>query len=268
MAAPFAQSVVCPILIGRAPNLQALDQLIEQVRGGRGETVLIAGEAGIGKSRLVAETKTRARAQPNTLILQGHCFEPDRALPYAPVLDLLRVHLAARPPHDIACDLGSTAPELVKLLPELATRLPDLAPSPPLEPEQEKRRLFEALTQFFMRLAAPDRVQHPERRGAESKDAPRLVIIEDLHWSDDTSLEFLLSFARRIASLPILLLLTYRDDEVHPSLSHFLAGLDRERLATELALTRLSRAEVDAMIQVIFDLGDPSTRNSWNRFMS
>jgi DNA-binding CsgD family transcriptional regulator len=85
------------------------------------------------------------------------------------------------------------------------------------------------------------------------------MVIEDLHWSDDTSLEFLLALAHRLAAHPILLCLTYRNDEAHDaehrSLSHFLAELNRERLASEQVLKRLTRAEVDALIQAIFELG-------------
>ncbi len=243
MAASLDKSVVCPVLIGRTPYLETLNQLLEQVGSGRGLTILIAGEAGIGKSRLMAEMKTRA-AQGDYLILQGNCFEPDRFLPYAPLLDALRTLFAACSPTEILYHIGSFAPELVKLLPELTTLLPDLTLSPALEPEQEKRRLFLALIQFFTHLAARQ---------------PTLVIIEDLHWSDDTSLEFLLYLARRIAAQPILLLLTYRSDDAqeHPALSHFLAEVDRERLASEWVLPRLSSVEVDTMIQTIFELGRP-----------
>jgi predicted ATPase len=110
---------------------------------------------------------------------------------------LLRTLFAAHFPAEISHFLDSTAPELIKLLPELTMLLPDLAPSSPLEPEQEKRRLFQALQQFFMRLTA---------LGRADRRPPLLLIIEDLHWSDDTSLEFLLYLARQITTQPILLL--------------------------------------------------------------
>ncbi len=235
--------VVCPVLIGRTAQLEALKHLIEQVASGGDShhVALIAGEAGVGKSRLVAETKTRV-VQQGCLILQGNCFESDHALPYAPVLDLMRTLFVARTSAEISQFLDPTAPELIKLLPELTTLLPNSIPTPVLEPEQEKRRLFQALTQFFTRLA----VTHPV-----------LIIVEDLHWGDDSSLDFLLYLARRLASQPIFLLLTYRSDEIHPALSHFLAGLDRERLTAELALTRLESGEVEAMLRAIFELERP-----------
>ncbi|MDE3091815.1 MAG: hypothetical protein KGJ80_20775, partial [Chloroflexota bacterium] len=127
--------------------------------------------------------------------------------------------------------------------------IPDLVPAPSLEPEQGKRRLFQALARVFIRLVA---------LAADARQvSPLLVIVEDLHWSDDTSLEFLLFLARQIAAQPILLLLTYRSDQVHPGLDHFLGSLDRERLAVEFSLPPLSIEEVDAMLRAIFELQRP-----------
>jgi DNA-binding CsgD family transcriptional regulator len=226
--------VICPVLIGRAAQLDALDRAVEQVRGGAGRTILVTGEAGIGKSRLVAEAKARL-VRSGCVILEGHCFEQDRALPYAPLLDLLHAHLARCSSEELAHVLGFAASELVKLLPELGAMLPGLAPSPALEPEQEKRHLFHALAHFLVGLA-----------GAR----PVLMIVEDLHWSDETSLDFLLYLARRLAGQPFLLLLTYRSDELHPSLRHVLAELDRERLATEIWLAPLTVDETETMLRV------------------
>lgn len=78
------------------------------------------------------------------------------------------------------------------------------------------------------------------------------MIVEDLHWSDDASLDVLLHLARMAATEPILLMLTYRGDEVQPGLAHLLAELDRNRLAAELRLDRLAPADVDAMVRAIF----------------
>jgi DNA-binding CsgD family transcriptional regulator len=80
------------------------------------------------------------------------------------------------------------------------------------------------------------------------------LIVEDVHWSDDTSLEFLHYLARRCATQPLLVLLTYRSDEIRPSLSHWLAHLDRERLVQEITLAPLTRSDMSAMLHAIFDL--------------
>ena len=241
MPVRFDQSVVCPVVVGREDLLAALGHMLEQARGGQGQVALITGEAGIGKSRLLAEAK--ARAVPLGLqIVEGHCYENDAALPYAPLLDLLRGFCATHSSDELTRSLSFTALELVKLLPELATRLPDLAPTPALEPAQEKHRLFESLTQFLLRLAAL---------------SPFVIVVEDLQWSDVTSLDFLLHLARRVTSQPMLLWLTCRSDETNAGLTHFLAELDRERLATALRPQPLSIAETEAMLRAIFELARP-----------
>ncbi|HKD74365.1 MAG TPA: hypothetical protein VKB76_02675, partial [Ktedonobacterales bacterium] len=84
-----------------------------------------------------------------------------------------------------------------------------------------------------------------------------VLVIEDMHWCDDISLEFLFFFARRITTQPILLLLTLRSDEISSSLSHFIAALERVRLATEIELDRLTAGEVDAMLSAMFAARHP-----------
>jgi len=238
MAAPFQKPVVCPVLIDRVNDLAALHVLIDQAKSGRGQVVLLSGEAGIGKSRLVAETKASAAAQ-DFLQLQGNCFQPDISSPYAPLLDLLRSSAARQLAAAVTSELAPFARELHQLLPDVVPLLPDRIPMSSSDPEQEKHRLFAALTQFFT---------------SQATKQPVLLIIEDIHWSDDASLEFLHYLARRCSAHPLLLLLTYRSDEVRPSLRHFLAQLDRERLVQEIPLGHLTRSGVEAMLRAIFAL--------------
>lgn len=233
--------IVCPVLIGRAPQLATLERLIVEVRQSCGQVVLIAGEAGIGKSRLVREAQVRAIDQGFS-VLQGRCFEPDRVLPFAPLLDLLRDILSTPFATALATALRPAGTDLVRLFPELIEILPHAAPESPSEPGQEKRHLFQALTQVLQSVAAHQ---------------PLLLVIEDMHWSDEASMEFLLFLARRVISQPILLLLTCRSEEMHRSLAHFLAELDRERHSAEITLSRLTKDEVGALIRAIFHLSHP-----------
>ena len=245
--------IICPTLVGRANQLTTLHLLVEQAKQGEGHVVLISGEAGIGKSRLVAEAKTYAMAQ-GFLLLQGNCFPTDLTYPYAPLLDLLRSLFASHVAATLATELESLVHNIFPLLPEL---VPDQTiPLPPLEPEQEKRRLFAVLASFFIHLSAP---------------SPILLVIEDVHWSDSTSLDFLHYLlsrtARRTVSHPlisptaaagranqtILLLVTYRHDEMRSELRSWLAQLNRERLAQEIQLAPLSRSDVDTMLSAIFE---------------
>lgn len=232
MSIPLNKPVICPILIGRPSELTTLHTLIARAGSAPGLIVLISGEAGIGKSRLVAEAQTYGKEQ-HFLLLQGNCFPTDRTYPYAPVLDLLRSSPAKELLTTYAANLETRARDLAHL--DIVP--PPAATTPPLEPEQEKRRLFVALTHFFTDLAAQQ---------------PVLLTIEDIHWSDETSLEFLHYLARHCANLPLLILATYRSDEVHSSLKHWLAQLDRERLNQEIMLQGLTHVQIEAMLHAIF----------------
>jgi predicted ATPase/DNA-binding CsgD family transcriptional regulator len=234
-------SVLCPVMIGRTEVLATLRSLTDTVKNGNGSVVLVSGEAGIGKSRLVAEVTTYAAAQ-GFLLVQGRCFPTDLSCPYAPLLDLLHFCVTSHIAAPAAPEVEALAQVFLPVLPEmsqvLAARAPS-APLPPLDGEPEKRRRFETLAHFLTHQA----LAHP-----------LLLVVEDLHWSDDASLEFLHYLARRCSAHSLLLVLTYRSDEVHPGLGHLLAQLDRERLAQEYSLDHLTQKEVQAMLQAIFAL--------------
>ncbi len=240
MAIPFLQQIVCPILIGRAPQLDALRQLVDAASGGHGQTVLISGEAGVGKSCLVAEARAYAAGR-NVLLLQGACFPQDAACPYAPLLDLLRARFAGEASQTIVADVGPFARDLAVLLPDLVPFPVHVAPLV-LDPEQQRRRLFEALVHCLIRRVAPQ---------------PTVLIVEDLHWSDEGSLDFLLYLVRHAADQPLLLIGTDRSDELSPGLQRWLAGLDRARSTHQLSLAPLTRDEVALMLRAIFDLSRP-----------
>jgi len=232
------QPVVCSTLIGRTAEMTALQECIQQTASGQGGVVLLSGEAGIGKSRLVEELKRSASAQAFQL-LGGQCFPADRSCPYAPLLDLLRAFLAPLSSTEIATVMGSSARALFPLLPEHVQHLPEMASLSPLsslDPEQEKRRLFATLAEVFTNQAITQ---------------PVLLMVEDIHWSDESTLEFLLFFARKTAASRLLMLLTYRGDEVSQPLRSLLAQLDREHLRHEIALVRLTRANTETMLQTI-----------------
>ncbi len=222
-------------MIGRANDIAILQTLMDEAKNGKGQILLIAGEAGIGKSRLVSEAKTYAKQSMS--ILQGNCFESDQSYPYAPLLDQLHTFFSAHARKDLLESTDATSHELIKLLPELENGQQDISLTSENDPQQEKRRLFAALAKFFMHQATKQ---------------PLLLIIEDLHWCDDSSLEFLMYLARRSTSQPMLMIFTYRNLEAHLSLVHWLAQLERERLAQELTLAKLTQNDVEAMLNAIF----------------
>src|SRR6266446_7664454 len=110
--------VVTPALVGRAGQLAILQRLVEHAKRAEGHVALVSGEAGIGKSRLVAETKTYAETQ-GFLVLQGNCFPTDITYPYAPLLDLLRTLFASHTAATFDTNLEILARDIFPLLPEL-----------------------------------------------------------------------------------------------------------------------------------------------------
>lgn len=225
MTPPFDTPLVCPVLVGRSAHVQVIRRLAGQTQAGSGRTLLLSGEAGIGKSRLAADLRDWA-VQEGWLILEAACFEADQGRPYAPVLDLL-VGVPAGVPPALDARLASDAANLAALL---------------VKAGQERSHLFLSFVGLMNRLAS---------------EHPLLLMIEDLHWCDEASLDLLLYLARRLAQQRVLLLLTYRSDETAGNLGGFLARLDQQRLATELVLGNLSRREVDLMVRAIFDQPRP-----------
>jgi DNA-binding CsgD family transcriptional regulator len=242
MVLPAESNVLCKTLVGRDAYLEQFADILGAAAGREGRVIAISGEAGIGKSRLTAELRRIAETQrPPFSVARGNCFEFDSSTPFAPIVDMLRGCLTNKPPEEVARCAATDGAELLRILPELGPLLPGVEPATARDPEQDKRRLLVAISNTLVRL---------------SSSAPLLIVLEDLHWSDETSLEALLQFARRTATEPIVLVLTFRSDEVHPPLRRLLAGLDRERIVTDWRLSHLSAAQVAAMIASIF--GDES----------
>ncbi len=220
-------------LIGRTTELAMVRRAIDELSGRGGSTIVITGDAGIGKSRLVAEAREYAAAG-GALVLEGACFPHDRGYPHAPLVELLRTRFATLTPETIRACTGAFAHEVAAVLPELAAILgtPPVPSSADAEPE--RRRLLAALTHLL---------------AATAEDQPVLVIVEDLHWCDDASLDVLFNLARRAPGVPLLLLVTFRPDEVEGRLRDWLAQLNRGRLATDLLLGPLADGEVARLIQ-------------------
>ena len=224
-----------PTTIGRDPELSVIRDMIAAGRG----ALLISGEAGIGKSRLIREAIAMAGAAGHHVV-QGACFDRDQAFPFAPFLDMVRGLLAADRQSTMAL-LSDCAPHFARLLSELEPTV--VAPVPALEPEQEQRRIFHEVTAVLARLAA---------------EQPLLVVVEDIHWGDESSLELLLHLIRQTANLPHTIVITFRADEPSPALSRFLAEIDRRRAATELVLQPLTQSGVALQVRMILDLPRPA----------
>ena len=241
---PFPTSRTSPILIEREANLAVLNELASRAAAGHCQMALLTGEAGIGKSRIAREIARRCQARGfDTLI--GKCSERDLDFPFAPFVDALRQRIATNGA-DPAAFLGPEAHGLAELLPEhreLGLSQPD-TPVAENSPEHGKRRLFENLASLLRRLA--------EAR-------PLLLLLEDLHWSDPTSVQLLELLPRRLERSPLLILGTCRDDEASQDVIRSLITLQRERTSRIISLAPLTEPGTCAMLEAI--LSEPPPRH-------
>ena len=221
-ASPGSQQVLCPIVIGRDREIALLeDQLVEAIAG-RGRAVLVSGEAGLGKSALIRRFVERARAR-GARILTGECTEIEARRPFGPFID--------------AFAAGDV------LLPaELTQGGPGALPVA----EVERYRVHVAFAEHLAEAA---------------RERPIVVIIEDLHWADEATNELVPYLARKLKDAPVLLLATFRSDELHRlhPLNHVLAELSRGRLADDIRLKRLTLEEVGDVIRAALGLAGPPT---------
>jgi ATP/maltotriose-dependent transcriptional regulator MalT len=234
----MSSRMVSPVFAGRERELARLTAVYDHAREGTPQTVLLGGEAGGGKSRLVHEFVARAEGDPRVLV--GGCVELSSAgLPYAPFTAGLRHLTRERGTAEIAGLLPSgAAADLAGLLPEFG----ELPPDP--DAGTARARLFERMLSLMERLA---------------EQAPIIWVIEDAHWADRSTRDLLVFLVRNLRAGPILLIITFRSDELHRThpLRPVLAELDRVDGVTRVELPRLSRAEVAAQLEGI--LGHPPT---------
>jgi class 3 adenylate cyclase len=230
-----AAGVVWGRFVGRAEELGTLKAAVDAALGGRGSLVLVGGEPGIGKTRLVEEASVYARLR-GARVLVGRCFEEEAALPYLPFVEALRQYVAELPSDALARSLGDGAADVAKLVPELLQRLPEAPAASQLPAEQERHRLFESVCALLVRAAA---------------ETPLVLVLDDLHWADRPTLLLLRHLLRRLGESALVVLGTYRDvdlDRRHP-LSEMLAELRRERLYRRILLRGFSADEVRTLLE-------------------
>ncbi|MCE9623471.1 MAG: AAA family ATPase [Actinomycetia bacterium] len=215
----------------------ALNQLREEWKTVTAEKdrriLLVGGEPGIGKTRLVTELAREAHSQ-GAVVLLGRADENVDA-PYGPWREALRGLVRGAPDEVLAQHVAQHGSEVCRIVPELGRRLPNLPPVIDTDPETERLLLFDAVTGLLC---------------TTSNEAPVLLILDDVHWSDRSSLLLLLHFLRSDTPSSVLVLATYRDTDVdrsHP-LATALADLRRVRGATRISLSGLDADGVTELL--------------------
>ncbi len=222
------------IFVGRDGDLQRLDQLWKEASAGERRLALVAGEPGIGKTRLAAELAGLVHAD-GAVVLAGRCDE-DLGVPYQPFVEALRHYVSHSSGEGLGAGLGRHGGELVRLVPEIATLLTGLPDPLRSDPETERYRLFDAVSAWL---------------GALSAEAPVLLILDDLHWAAKPTLLLLRHVLRSPDPARLLLLGTYRDTELsrtHP-LTELLADLRRSAGVQRWSLPGLDTAAVAAYLE-------------------
>src|SRR5579872_5170521 len=214
------------------------DALLAALRGDGG-VVVVGGDAGMGKSRLVAELRQRA-VRLGSAVMSGACSEAELSLPYLPFLEAIGNHLSTQDLAALRERLGSAADELAQLFPQMGRSQPAGG-----DPMQAKLRLFEAMLLLLADAA--------RGRGL-------LLILEDLHWADPATRELIDYATRRLRSTNVLVLATYRTDELHRkhALLPTIQGWRRSGQAQLIEIGPLRPQGVKAMVMSIFDEADLS----------
>jgi len=219
------------VFVGRSHALADLDAALDAAEAKRGSLVLVTGDPGIGKTRLAGELAVRARAR-GALVLWGTCWEGGGAPAYWPWSQVLKAWMRENGV-DSLDQTGLRALDLAPLLPEHVGDVS--APPEPDEAERVRFRLFDALADALL-------------RGAERQ--PILVVLDDLHWADASSLLALRFVAGELHGSRLLVVGTFRDleaDRQHPAAA---ALTDLDRMAMRLPLSGLARSEVARFIAV------------------
>ncbi|MFC4056378.1 AAA family ATPase [Actinomadura syzygii] len=225
-----------PVLVGRSVELGRLDDALAAAPG----AVLVGGEAGLGKTRLIREFATAVDGR-RARVLSGGCLElGSNGLPFAPFTTVLRGLV-----RDVGIDgIAGLVPRgdtscLARLLPEFGEPESDAAS------DEERARLFEVMLTLLERLA---------------ESGPVMLVIEDAHWADRSTRDLLSFLIRNVADAPVLIVVTFRSDELHRAhpLRPLLAGLERAERVRRMEIGRLTRSDVASLVAQLLDDTPPA----------
>jgi hypothetical protein len=223
-------------IVAREQELSQAKALWQKTVVGQGQMLLISGEPGIGKSRMVREIQTEVEVSGG-LAMVGECYA-EGGIPYGPFAQVLQKTFQNGFSGDI--DVPEfVMSDLVNIAPNLKLYYPNVPENPSLDPQAEQYRLFENLVTFCISL---------------TNLSPTTLIFEDVHWADGGTLALLRHLARRTRDIPLMIVATYREVELDETLpfNEVLQDLNRERLTTRVKLTRLDQQATEQLLETLF----------------
>jgi class 3 adenylate cyclase/DNA-binding CsgD family transcriptional regulator/tetratricopeptide (TPR) repeat protein len=230
--------------VGRAHESERLQQRLVDARAGRGGLVMLVGEPGIGKTRTMEEFAGHARAG-GAVVLWGRCYDGEWAPPFGPFAEALAEYVRDTDADALRADLGYGGPPIARLVPALREKLPEVGEPAPLQPNEERFRLLDAVSQFLI---------------VASKRTPLVLVLDDLHWADNGTIAMLRQIARPAKEHAMLILGAYRDvelDRQHP-LAEALGQLRRETEYERLLLKGLDSNEVGELLATAIEHEAPA----------
>jgi len=224
------------VFVGRSAELDELRACLDRALGGRGGLMQIVGDAGAGKTAIAEQFATYARLR-GAFVLRVQCFEGEGAPAYWPWVQVLRSITATSPTEQVLAGMGDAAHALVDLDSELTRRLPQVKPGRPLEPEQARFRLFDAVATLLHGI---------------SQAQPLILIIDDVHCADAASLRLLQFVSREVGHLRMVVVVTLRPVTVGPQhpLSQMIGLLARQGLERRILLEGLSEDDVRRFLEI------------------
>lgn len=228
-------------MIGRGSELDVLKQQWDKTRLGEqdyGSFILLSGEGGIGKTRLLRELEVYANLRDG-YVLQNSATEQDAGRPYVVFTNALRGYVQQQDAQVLQQQMpGYIAGEVVKFVPQLSEKLGYIPPNPPLDPEAERTRLLNQISRFILGLAY---------------EQPTLLLLDDLHYADSGSLDILSTLLQQSAGASLLVVAAYRDAGLRYSIpiNRFITLLDAHRLVREINLRRLSEQATHEVLEFL-----------------
>ncbi|MCS6826316.1 MAG: DUF2791 family P-loop domain-containing protein [Caldilinea sp.] len=225
--------------VGREREMTILQDRLERALTGRGEWVMLYGEAGAGKTRLAHQLLAEAAARSMTVISAG-CQFLERDLPFGPLADAFARYFYALPDANIQALPAGALNALAQIIPSLQDRLshlPVTVVDPPVAAEENRQRLIDGIVTTVIALATL---------------RPMALFIDDLQWADPDTLTTLNRLVQRISDLPLLLLMAYRSEELteNEALAAFVHAVHRLQRDAQVPVPRFTRRHVQTLVQL------------------